>query len=328
MSCVSPPFVSRNGSSRFAVDYAPPPSRRKVTKLPAGVEQSEDRCLVNSQWSALVGAVVPQFVGPTQAEIHVAAQVAHAALGDNSSLQSDLASDSVSSRSLSHAAATSTWDTLSTKSSSIATTATTSVSHDISDLTLSDESQPVPQLVNPALPSTLASNLTAALFGNALFDAFDDFSPSTGTTGESAARPLSRASSDDSSVGHGSGAGSVYSVGHAEGVAGPASGITAGSLADPFASPSPAYFGGVAVAPRAAAADGDGSGSGSDSGSGTGTGDGSGSGSGSCSGSDTTAPTISNVTLPAEANETETVFLSGTVDDECSSPIAVRVSWG
>ncbi|MBI5759553.1 MAG: tandem-95 repeat protein [Planctomycetales bacterium] len=112
-----------------------------------------------------------------------------------------------------------------------------------------------PQLVRSDLPTGLTSNLSASVFGHALFDAFDDFSTNGRSSGASSLRPLSRSATDDPSAGNGIGSGGVYSPSDSSGGGSPAASVSAGNLSDPV--PPPTGISGASAAPRSAAAEGD-----------------------------------------------------------------------
>jgi hypothetical protein len=216
------------------------------------VERAESFCSISSQWGQAFLAAIPAVAANVQADVHIAEQLAFATLHADPSLRSDLSSGTVSSGSLSSfdALGTRAWDTLSTSapgsnSGSFGSTSTTASES-------SEDGHAVPQLVNPALPPSLTSNLTAAVFGHPLFDAFDDLSTNSPSNRESPSRPLSRPTPDDSSVGHGTGSTAGATNNDGGGIAGPAASIAAGNLANAAPSAS-GGFSGVSTAPRSAA---------------------------------------------------------------------------
>jgi hypothetical protein len=225
---------------------------------PSGLAISNVESLENR---ALLGSLIsqPAILGALVSDSYTAAAT--------SSLLLDLSSGTVSSASLSNVGVSplggfSTrlgaglltphgWDTLSatlhgaenkTSGSSSATASNSST-----------DNGHAPQLVRSVLPSGLTGNLSASVFGHALFDAFDDFSTSGRSSGASSPRPLSRSATDDSSASDGGGSGGTYSPSDGSG-GGPAASVSAGNVSGLVPPPS-AGFGSATAAPRAAAAE-------------------------------------------------------------------------
>jgi len=189
-----------------------------------------------------------------------AASLAFAFDAAETALRSDLSADTVSNGALSPArvlpsdgSLISMWDTLSTTAYR-----TQARSHGSSSRTTVDsatDSRPSPQLIRSDLGNPITSSLSVGVFGNALFDAFDDFEQRSSGQTSSLARSSTLGGSGGSpevgQAGNGGGSGRTHD---AAGSIGPAAFVASGSFGDSLP-PSSTGYSSVFAAPRSASAD-------------------------------------------------------------------------